>query len=80
MTPEEFATHKDWIQHKDIQAFLSSPRLPNPWFAAYRSERGIDFKKTWFSALIPVGHLQDCLQDDGWDFHLTDGKPSVWTH
>lgn len=80
MTPEEFATHKDWIQHKDIQAFLSSPRLPNPWFAAYRSERGIDFTMTWFSALIPVGYIQHCLKDDSWDLHLTDGKPSVWTH
>jgi len=80
MTPEELKQRVDWIQHKDIQAFLASPDVPHPWFAAYRSGRSNEYTTTWFSALIPVGHVSDCLQDDGWDFCLTDGKPSVWTH
>ncbi len=80
MTPEELKRYADWIQHKDIQAFLASPDIPHPWFAAYRNNQTDEDSVTWFSALIPVAHVPDCLQDNGWDICLTDGKPSVWTH
>ena len=80
MTPEELKHHADWIQHKDIQAFLASPDIPHPWITAYLSGQSAENRTTWFSALIPVGHVPDRLQDDGWDLCLTDGKPSVWTH
>jgi hypothetical protein len=79
MTPEELKQHSDWIQHKDLQTFLTSPDVPHPWFAAYRSSRSSGYTTTWFSALIPADLVPDCLQDDGWDLCLTDGKPSVWT-
>jgi hypothetical protein len=80
MTPEELKRYADWIQHKDIQAFLASPNVPYPWFAAYRNNQTDEERTTWFAALIPVAHVQDCLRDSGWNIGLTDGKPSVWTH
>lgn len=80
MTPEELKRDADWIQNKDIQAFLASPDVPHPWFAAYRNNQTDEDRTTWFSALIPVAHVPDCLHDNGWDIGLTDGKPSVWTH
>ena len=80
MTPEELKHHADWIQHKDVQALLVSPDIPHPWFAAYRSSQSSEYTTTWFSALIPVGRVPDCLQDSGWDFGLDDGNPSVGTH
>ena len=80
MTTEELNRHADWIQHKDTQSFLSSPGIPTPWFAAYRSNQSAENRTTWFCALIPVALVPNRLQDDGWDLCLTEGKPSVWTH
>jgi hypothetical protein len=80
MNADELRKHADWIQNTDIQNFLKSAEVPNPWFPAYRSIKSSENRTTWFSALIPVSEVPKCLQDSGWDLCLGDGKPSVWTH
>ena len=80
MTPEELKRHTDWIQHKDLLVLMVSPDVPHPWFAAYRSQQTTEYDTTWHSALIPIEHLANCLQNNGWDLHLTDGAPSIWSH
>ena len=79
-SPEELRKHIAWLQHDDIRAFLACDDVPNPWVPAYRYTRSADQKLTWFSALVPPALIPQLVKNSGgWDIHIGDGGPSVWT-
>lgn len=80
MTREEFKKHSEWIQHSDIQDIIASPDIAHPWFPAYRSTSTKGFRTTYFSALVPVSLVPQCLQDNSWDIGVAEGQPSVFTY
>lgn len=70
-----------WLSHEDVVPEMTSPGIPAPWFSAYRSTEGEGWNITWYSALIPPDKVAECIQDDGgWDTHIGDGAPDVWTY
>lgn len=78
--PVELQKHIAWLHHEDIRAFLACDDVPSPWFSAYRSTRSAGQKLTWFSALIPPALIPKLVKNSGgWDIHIGDGSPSVWT-
>lgn len=80
MNPAELQKHIAWLQHEDIRAFLASDDVPHPWFPAYRYTRSADQKLTWFSALVPPALIPELVKhSDGWDMHIGEGGPAVWT-
>lgn len=80
MTPAELQKHIAWLQHEDIQAALASADVPAPWFSAFRRTKSADQKLTWFSALVPPALIPKLVKNSGgWDIHIGDGGPSVWT-
>ncbi|MEI6341565.1 MAG: hypothetical protein WCR07_06385 [Verrucomicrobiota bacterium] len=80
MTPADLQKHIAWLQHEDIRAFLACDDAPSPWFPAYRYSRSADQKLTWFSALVPPALIPKLVKNSGgWDIHIGDGGPSVWT-
>ena len=80
MNPADLQKHLAWLQHEDIRAFLACDAVPSPWFSAYRSTRSADQKLTWFSALVPPTLIPGLVKNSGgWDIHIGDGGPSVWT-
>lgn len=70
----------DWIQHGDVQAYLTSSNIQHPWFPAYKQIKAVGQMTTWFSALIPVPLISELIKNDSWDLTLGGGHPSVWTH
>lgn len=80
MNPAELQKHIAWLQHEDIRAFLACDDVPSPWFSAYRYTRSADHKLTLFSALVPPALVPTLVKNSGgWDIHIGDGGPSVWT-
>lgn len=80
MTPAELQKHIAWLQHEDIRAFLASDDVASPWFPAYRCTKSPTQNLTWFSALIPPMLIPKLVVNSGgWDIHIGDGGPAVWT-
>lgn len=80
MMPAELQKHISWLHHEDICAFLECDDVQSPWFPAYRYTRSADQKLTWFSALVPPALVPKLVKNlGGWDIHIGDGGPSVWT-
>ena len=80
MNRAELKKHIAWLQHEDIRAFLASDDVLNPWFPAYRRTESADQKLTWFSALAPPALIPKLVKNSGgWDLHIGDGRPAVWT-
>ena len=80
MNPADLQKHIAWLQHEDIQAALASDDVPAPWFSAFRRTKSADQKLTWFSALVPPALIPQLVKNSGgWDIHIGDGGPSVWT-
>jgi hypothetical protein len=80
MNAEELQRHVEWLQHADIQAFLACDAVPSPWFRAYCHTKSADQKLTWFSALVPPALIPTLVMNSGgWDIHIGDGGPKIWT-
>ena len=80
MKPEGLKSHIEWIQHNDIQSYLTSSDIPHPWFPAYKKIKTADQRTTWFTALVPGPLIPSLIESDSWDLPLGGGHPSVWTH
>jgi hypothetical protein len=80
MNPADLKNHIAWLEHEDIRTFLACDDVPSPWFPAYRCTRCTDQKLTWYSALVPPALIPKLVKNSGgWDIHVGDGGPSVWT-
>lgn len=77
---DEAKEQVDWIQHADVQVYLTSSNIQHPWFPAYKQIKAANQMTTWFSALIPVPLISELIKNDGWDLTLGQGHPSIWTH
>lgn len=77
---DETKEQVDWIQHADVQTYLTSSNIQHPWFPAYKHIKSASQMTTWFSALIPVPLIPELIKNDSWDLTLGGGHPSVWTH
>ncbi len=80
MKPEEVQNHVAWIQHAEVQSYLTSSEIHHPWFPAYKRIKADNQLTTWFSALVPVDLIPSLVESDSWDLPLGGGHPSVWTH
>lgn len=72
--------HVDWIQHADVQAYLTSSNIQHPWFPTYKKVKAANQTTIWFSALVPIPLIPELIKNDDWDLTLGDGHPSVWAH
>ncbi|MEO8428182.1 MAG: hypothetical protein ABI651_13815 [Verrucomicrobiota bacterium] len=80
MNPSDLQKHIAWLQHEDICGFLACDDVLSPWFPAYRYTRSANQKLTWFSALVPPALIPNLVKNSGgWDIHIGDGGPAVWT-
>lgn len=80
MNTEELNIQLAWIQHSDVQSYLTLSAIQHPWFPAYKEIKAADQWTTWFSALVPVPLIPNLIENESWDLTLGDGHPSVWTH
>ena len=81
MSFDEKQKHMEWLQHRDIQAFLSSTDIPAPWFPAFKSVKTDDQQIRWFAELVPPDSIPRLLKrSDGWDIGPLSGSPGIWTH
>ncbi len=65
MNPDEKQKHIEWLEHRDIRAFLSSSDIPAPWFSAFRFREEAEQRIRWFAALVPPSSIP----------HLSNGHP-----
>ena len=81
MSSDEKQKHIEWLQHRDIRAFLTSPDVPAPWFPAFKSVKTEDQRIRWFAALVPPDAVPGLVkQSDGWDIGPSEGGPGIWTY
>ena len=80
MNPADLQKHVTWLQHEDIRASLACDDVLSPWFPAYRYTESADQKLAWFCALVPPALIPKLVKNSGgWDVHIGEGGPAVWT-
>ncbi|MEW5994955.1 MAG: hypothetical protein AB1744_11245, partial [Candidatus Zixiibacteriota bacterium] len=81
MSPDEKQKHIEWIEHRDVQAFLRSHDIPTPWFPAFKFTEKAELRIRWFAALVPPSAVPDLVKrSNGWDIGPSDGGPGIWTY
>lgn len=76
----ELQKHISWIQHLDLREFISSGKIPSPWFPAYKKIETKRQSTIWFSAMVPSSLIPQLIKNNSGDISIGDGRPSVWTH
>jgi len=80
ISPDEKNKHIEWLQNRDIRAFLSSDDIESPWFSAFKFENTERQRTRWFAALVPLTSIPKLVERaDGWDIGPSEGGPAIWT-